>query len=184
MFLVASNFPLAFSVAGGDTASALAAGCTIVVKAHPAHPGTCELVANAIISAANKTSMPDGVFSMVHGKSVGVGMAIVKNPLIKAIGFTGSYRGGKAIFDAASQRPEPIPVYAEMGSTNPVFILAGALKDKKEDIAAGLATSVTLGCRTVLYKFRVWFLWKNRNRLMHFSNQPLRHLKMFLQVLC
>jgi len=141
----ASNFPLAFSVAGGDTASALASGCTIVVKAHPAHPGTCELVGDAIISAASKTSIPDGVFSMVHGRSVDVGMAIVKNPLIKAIGFTGSYRGGKAIFDAACQRYEPIPVYAEMGSTNPLFILPGILKEKRDDIAAGLTTSVTLG---------------------------------------
>jgi alpha-ketoglutaric semialdehyde dehydrogenase len=141
----ASNFPLAFSVAGGDTTSALAAGCTIVVKAHPAHPGTSELVGSAIISAIQKTGMPNGTFSMVHGTSVDVGMAIVNNPLIKSIGFTGSFRGGKAIFDAACQRPEPIPVYAEMGSTNPVFILPGALKDKMDDIAKGLAASVTLG---------------------------------------
>ncbi len=141
----ASNFPLAFSVAGGDTASALAAGCTIVVKAHPAHPGTCELVGNAIINAIQKTGMPEGIFNMVHGRSSDVGMAIVKHPLIKAIGFTGSFRGGKAIFDAAAQRPEPIPVYAEMGSTNPVFILPGALKEKKEEIANGLTASVTLG---------------------------------------
>jgi alpha-ketoglutaric semialdehyde dehydrogenase len=141
----ASNFPLAFSVAGGDTASALAAGCTIVVKAHPAHPGTCELIGNAVINAIQKIGMPEGTFNMVYGTSVDVGMAIVKNPLIKAIGFTGSFRGGKALFDAASQRPEPIPVYAEMGSTNPVFILSGALKDKKEEIAKGLTTSVTLG---------------------------------------
>jgi alpha-ketoglutaric semialdehyde dehydrogenase len=141
----ASNFPLAFSVAGGDTASALAAGCTIVVKAHPAHPGTCELVGNAIINAIQKTGMPEGTLNMVHGRSSDVGIAIVKHPLIKAIGFTGSFRGGKALFDAASQRPEPIPVYAEMGSTNPVFILPGALNDKKEEIAKGLTASVTLG---------------------------------------
>lgn len=141
----ASNFPLAFSVAGGDTASALAAGCTIVVKAHPAHPGTCELVGRAIVAAAARTGMPPGVFSMVHGHSVSVGQAIVRHPLIKAIGFTGSYRGGKAIFDEANRRPEPIPVYAEMGSTNPVFILPGALKERGEAIAAGLAGSVTLG---------------------------------------
>ena len=141
----ASNFPLAFSVAGGDTASALAAGCTIVVKAHPAHPGTCEMIANAIRNAVQKTNMPDGTFSMVHGCSAEVGMSIVKHPLIKAIGFTGSFRGGKAIYDAAVQRPEPIPVYAEMGSANPVFILPGALKEKKEEIAKGLTASVTLG---------------------------------------
>ncbi len=141
----ASNFPLAFSVAGGDTASALAAGCTIVVKAHPAHPGTCEMIADAIRNAIRKTGMPDGTFSMVNGRSTEVGMSIVKHPLIKAIGFTGSYGGGKAIYDAAVQRPEPIPVYAEMGSTNPVFILPGALKEKKEEIAKGLTASVTLG---------------------------------------
>jgi NADP-dependent aldehyde dehydrogenase len=141
----ASNFPLAFSVAGGDTASALAAGCTIVVKAHPAHPGTCEMIAYAITNAIAKTQMPNGTFSMLHGHSTEVGMTIVKHPLIKAIGFTGSFRGGKAIFDAAAQRPAPIPVYAEMGSTNPVFILPGALRDKKEEIAKGLTASATLG---------------------------------------
>lgn len=141
----ASNFPLAFSVAGGDTVSALAAGCTVVVKAHPAHPGTCEMVALAILAAAEKTGIPDGVFSMVHGTSTAVGMAIAEHPLIKAIGFTGSFRGGKALFDAASQRPEPIPVYAEMGSTNPVFILPGALRQNGGEIAKGLAASVTLG---------------------------------------
>ncbi len=141
----ASNFPLAFSVAGGDTASALAAGCTIVVKAHPSHPGTCEMIAHAIMNAISKCNMPSGTFSMVHGTSTEVGMAIVKHPLIKAIGFTGSFRGGKAIFDAAAQRPVPIPVYAEMGSTNPVFILPGALRERKAEIAKGLTASVTLG---------------------------------------
>ena len=141
----ASNFPLAFSVAGGDTASALAAGCTIVVKAHQAHPGVCELIARAIQSAAQKMQMPAGVFSMVHGQTVEVGQAIVRHPLIKAIGFTGSFKGGKAIFDTAAQRPEPIPVYAEMGSTNPVFILPGAMAEHKEAIAKGLAGSITLG---------------------------------------
>jgi NADP-dependent aldehyde dehydrogenase len=141
----ASNFPLAFSVAGGDTASALAAGCTIVVKAHPAHPGTCEMIAHAIVRAIAKVKMPSGTFSMVHGNSSEVGMAIVKHPMIKAIGFTGSFRGGKAIFDTTAQRPVPIPVYAEMGSTNPVFILPGALREKKAEIAKGLTASVTLG---------------------------------------
>lgn len=141
----ASNFPLAFSVAGGDTASALAAGCPIVVKAHPSHPGTCELVASAIQKAAEKTGMPDGVFSMVHGISHEVGLAIVRYPKIKAVGFTGSYSGGKALFDEANKRPEPIPVYAEMGSSNPVFILPGAMKERKESIAEGLSGSVSLG---------------------------------------
>jgi NADP-dependent aldehyde dehydrogenase len=141
----ASNFPLAFSVAGGDTASALAAGCSVIVKAHPAHPGTSEMVASAIINAAKKRGMPDGVFSMVQGASVEVGMSIVNHSLIKAIGFTGSFKGGKAIYDAAVRRAEPIPVYAEMGSTNPVFILPRALKERGKEIAKGLVNSVTLG---------------------------------------
>jgi NADP-dependent aldehyde dehydrogenase len=141
----ASNFPLAFSVAGGDTASALAAGCTIIVKAHPAHPGTSEFVGNAIRKAILECKMPDGTFSMVHGQSNEVGLAIVKNKHIKAIGFTGSYNGGKALFDAAARREEPIPVYAEMGSVNPVFILPGAMKAKSSEIAEGLTASITLG---------------------------------------
>jgi len=141
----ASNFPLAFSVAGGDTVSALAAGCTVVVKAHPAHPGTCEMVAAAIQKAITKCGMPDGIFSMVQGISVEVGMALVTHPLIKAVGFTGSFKGGKAIFDAAARRDEPIPVYAEMGSVNPVFILPEALRQRRNQIADGLTNSVTLG---------------------------------------
>lgn len=141
----ASNFPLAFSVAGGDTASALAAGCTVVVKAHPLHPGTSELVGRAILKAARKTKMPEGVFSLIHGNSTQPGMSLVKHPLVRAIGFTGSFRGGKALFDAANARPGPIPVFAEMGSTNPVFILPGAMQQYGEKIAAGLAGSFTLG---------------------------------------
>lgn len=141
----ASNFPFAFSVAGGDTASALAAGCTVVVKGHPAHPGTSEMVGNAIIKAAKATGMPEGVFSMVQGTSHEVGMAIVNHPMVKAVGFTGSFRGGKALFDEAARREEPIPVYAEMGSTNPVFILPRALKERNDTIADGLSKSVTLG---------------------------------------
>jgi NADP-dependent aldehyde dehydrogenase len=141
----ASNFPLAFSVAGGDTASALAAGCSIVVKAHPAHPGTSEMVGRAILAAAKATQMPKGVFSMVQGQTPFVGMSIVNHPLIKAIGFTGSFKGGKALFDAAAKRAEPIPVYAEMGSINPVFVLPGALRERQEEISQGLVNSVTLG---------------------------------------
>lgn len=141
----ASNFPMAYSVAGGDTTSALAAGCTVVIKAHPAHPGACELIANAILNAVKKCNLPDGTFSMVHGQSTEVGLALVRNPLIKAVGFTGSFRGGKALFDEANKRPEPIPVYAEMGSTNPVFILPGALKERGKDIARDFSASVTLG---------------------------------------
>jgi NADP-dependent aldehyde dehydrogenase len=141
----ASNFPLAFSVAGGDTVAALAAGCPVVFKAHPAHPGTSELVGLAIQRAIQRTGMPEGTFSMVHGRSTDVGMAIVRHPFIKAIGFTGSFLGGKALFDEANKRPDPIPVYAEMGSSNPVFILPGILKEKGEKIAQELAASVSLG---------------------------------------
>lgn len=141
----ASNFPLAFSVAGGDTASALAAGCPVIVKAHPAHPGTSDMVAEAIQRAARETDMPDGVFSMLHGASTEVGQHLVRHPLIKAVGFTGSFRGGKAIFDAANAREVPIPVFAEMGSVNPVFILSGSLAQRGAEIASGLAGSVTLG---------------------------------------
>lgn len=140
-----SNFPFAFSVAGGDTVSALAAGCPVVFKAHPAHPGTCELVGLAIQSTVKKMDMPEGTFSLLHGRSTAVGIAIVRHPLIKAIGFTGSFAGGKALFDEANKRPTPIPVYAEMGSTNPVFILPRILKEKGEKIAQDLVASVVLG---------------------------------------
>jgi alpha-ketoglutaric semialdehyde dehydrogenase len=132
-------------VAGGDTASALAAGNPLVVKAHPAHPGTSELMARAIRSAVAATNLPAGVFSMVHGRSHDTGLRLVRHPATKAIGFTGSLAGGRALFDAAAARPEPIPVYAEMGSTNPVFILPGALKQSGSAIAEGLLQSVTLG---------------------------------------
>lgn len=141
----ASNFPFAFSVAGGDTASALAAGCTVVVKGHPAHPGTSEMVGLAIQRAVEKCDMPIGTFSMLNGTSVDIGLGMVEHPLIKAVGFTGSFQGGKALFDAAARRSEPIPVFAEMGSSNPVFILPGALAQRKEAIAQGLSASVNLG---------------------------------------
>ncbi|WP_028666603.1 aldehyde dehydrogenase (NADP(+)) [Runella zeae] len=141
----ASNFPLAFSVAGGDTASALAAGCPVIVKAHSAHPGTSELVGQAIQQAAQKSQMPDGVFSLLHGSGTEIGAGLVQHPYIKAIGFTGSYQGGMALFHLAANRPEPIPVYAEMGSTNPVFVLPQIMKEKGEAIAQQFAASVTLG---------------------------------------
>jgi NADP-dependent aldehyde dehydrogenase len=141
----ASNFPLAFSVAGGDTASALASGCSVVVKAHPAHPGTSEMVAQAIETAVQKCSLPEGTFSLIHGNVNKVSEILVQHPLIKAVGFTGSYQGGKALFNLANSRPEPIPVFAEMGSTNPVFILPGAISDRGSEIAAGLAGSITQG---------------------------------------
>ncbi|NJB87540.1 NADP-dependent aldehyde dehydrogenase [Lewinella marina] len=141
----ASNFPLAFSVAGGDTASALAAGCPVVAKAHPSHPGTCELIAGAIHRATERCGLPAGVFSLLQGHTHDSGGWLVNHPAIKAVGFTGSYGGGKALFDAANRRPEPIPVYAEMGSTNPVFLLPGALSESGEEIARGLTQSVNLG---------------------------------------
>jgi alpha-ketoglutaric semialdehyde dehydrogenase len=141
----ASNFPLAFSVAGGDTAAALAAGCPVIVKAHSAHPATGELVGRAIQRAANKCDMPDGVFSMLHGDGTNVGIQLVKHPAIRAVALTGSYTAGKALFDTAAKRPVPIPVYAEMGSTNPVFILPEAMQQRREQIVKGFAASVTLG---------------------------------------
>ncbi|MEO5817943.1 MAG: aldehyde dehydrogenase (NADP(+)) [Gemmatimonadaceae bacterium] len=141
----ASNFPLAFSVPGGDTASALAAGCTVVFKAHPAHPGTSELAAGAIARAAASADVPPGVFSLLHGWSHDVGLSLVRHPRISAVGFTGSLRGGRALFDAAAARPEPIPVYAEMGSINPVFLLPSAMAERSSVLAQGLAMSVAMG---------------------------------------
>ncbi len=141
----ASNFPQAFSTAGGDTASAFAAGCPVIVKAHRAHPGTAEIYADAIVDAAHKTGMPDGVFSLIHSSSHSIGDALVKDPRISAVGFTGSYRGGRMLFDAAAARPHPIPVYAEMSSTNPLFLLPDALRSRGEAIADGYSQSLTLG---------------------------------------
>lgn len=141
----ASNFPLAFSTAGGDTASALAAGCPVVVKGHPAHPGTAELVATAITRAVEKTGMPAGVFSMVAGTANELGSALVSDPRIKAVGFTGSRGGGLALVRIAQSRPVPIPVYAEMSSINPVFLLPAALEARAEALGKGYVASVTMG---------------------------------------
>ncbi len=141
----ASNFPLAFSAAGGDTASALAAGCSVVFKAHPAHPGTCEMTARAIQRAARSADVPSGVFSLLHGWSHAVGLSLVRHPLTQAVGFTGSLRGGRALFDAAAARAVPIPVYAEMGSINPVFLLPSAAAEHADAIVHGLAGAVTMG---------------------------------------
>ena len=141
----ASNFPLAFSVAGGDTASAFAAGNPVIVKAHHAHPGTSELVGLAVSKAVRECELHEGVFSLLYGSGNEVGTALVKHPLIKAGGFTGSRSGGRALFDAASSRPEPIPFYAEMSSINPVVILADALRTRGEQLATGLQGSITLG---------------------------------------
>lgn len=141
----ASNFPLAFSVAGGDTASALAAGCPVIVKAHPAHPGTSELAAHIIADAVAAESLPPGVFSMLYDSGIEIGAALVKHPLIRAVAFTGSLRAGRALMDLAAARPDPIPCFTEMSSGNPVFVLPGALRKGPAALAARLFGSFTLG---------------------------------------
>jgi NADP-dependent aldehyde dehydrogenase len=141
----ASNFPFAYSTAGGDTACAFAAGCPVVIKAHPAHAQTSEIVASAVFAAARKTGMPEGIFAHVHGASFETGKALVMHPRTKAVGFTGSLAGGKALFDMANQRKEPIPVFAEMGSINPVFLLPEKVKQDAEQVARQYAASITQG---------------------------------------
>ena len=140
----ASNFPLAFSTAGGDTISALAAGCPVLVKAHPFHAGTSELVAQAIAKVIETSNLPKGVFSHLGGQSHAVGSQLVSHPLVKGVGFTGSFKGGKALYDCAQKRKNPIPVFAEMGSVNPVFVLQNRL-ESDENLPSALAQSVTLG---------------------------------------
>ena len=140
-----SNFPFAYSVAGGDTASAFAAGCPVIVKAHPAHPGTSELVGRLILHAVRECGLPEGTFSLLFDAGFGVGQALVRHPLVKAVGFTGSVAGGRALADLAAARPEPIPVYAEMGSINPVFILAGAIAERSSAMVEGLYASSMVG---------------------------------------
>ncbi|MGF7008779.1 aldehyde dehydrogenase (NADP(+)) [Aminobacter sp. BE322] len=141
----ASNFPLAFSTAGGDTAAALAAGCPVVVKGHSAHPGTGEIVAQAIAAAIARTGVHPGVFSLIQGGSREVGHALVQHPLIKAVGFTGSLAGGRALFDLCAQRPEPIPFFGELGSVNPMMMLPEALEARAEALGQGWAGSLTMG---------------------------------------
>lgn len=141
----ASNFPLAFSVAGGDTASALAAGCPVVVKGHSAHPGTGEIVAQAIDAAIKKCGIHPGVFSLIQGGKRDVGQSLVQHPMIKAVGFTGSLGGGRALFDLCASRPEPIPFFGELGSVNPMFLLPNAVKARGEALGAGWAGSLTMG---------------------------------------
>lgn len=140
----ASNFPFAYSTAGGDTACAFAAGCPVIVKAHPAHSRTSELAAEAILAAAKDANMPAGIFAHIHGASMETGKALVMHPHTKAVGFTGSYAGGKQLFDWGNQRKQPIPVFAEMGSVNPVFLLPGKLNEAATAIAKQYAASVTL----------------------------------------
>ena len=141
----AGNFPLAYSTAGGDTASALAAGCPVIAIAHEGHPGVAEIVARAVIRAAQQTSMPEGVFSMLFGGGRTVGQQVVKHPVIQAVGFTGSRSGGTALLEIANKRPQPIPVYAEMSSINPLVILPGALDRGEEALAEAFYASLTLG---------------------------------------
>lgn len=140
----ASNFPLAFSTAGGDTISAFAAGCPVIYKAHPAHPETSKKVAECIAEAITKSGLPSGIFTHVEG-GIDVGQALVKHPLAKAVGFTGSHAGGKALFDLAGQREEPIPVYAEMGSVNPIFCFPEKLEKNNDALAKAFISSLTLG---------------------------------------
>ena len=141
----ASNFPLAFSTAGGDTASALAAGCPVVVKGHSAHPGTAEIVAQAILAAIIACGIPPGIFSLIQGGRRDVGEALVQHPLIRAVGFTGSLMGGRALYDLCTRRPDPIPFFGELGSVNPVFLLPTALAARGDSIAAGWVASLTMG---------------------------------------
>jgi NADP-dependent aldehyde dehydrogenase len=140
----ASNFPLAYSTAGGDTASAFAVGCPVIVKAHDAHLGTNALVAAAIVDAARETGMPDGVFSSLHGDGLETGKALVLHPDTAAVGFTGSLSGGRTLFDLGAGRPKPIPVFAEMGSVNPIFLLPGRVEHADETLPGQLATSMTM----------------------------------------
>lgn len=141
----ASNFPLAFSVAGGDTASALAAGCPVVVKGHEAHPGTSEIVAQAILAAIKRSDLDPGIFSLVHGGNRDTSIALVTHPLIKAVGFTGSLAAGRALFDHCARRPVPIPFFGELGSVNPMFLLPQAIAKRGNGIATGWAASLTMG---------------------------------------
>src|SRR6266567_1970684 len=176
----ASNFPLAFSVAGGDTASALAAGNPVIVKAHAAHPGTGELVGRMIQESVRECGMPEGTFSLLFGSGTQIGTALMKHPLVKAGGFTGSRAAGRVLMDVAASRPEPIPFYAEMSSTNPVFILPGALRKGAEKIAAGLHASFTLGAGQFCTKPGMVFLSDGADasrfttNLQQDMNQPAR----------
>lgn len=141
----ASNFPFAIGVVGTDTVCAMAAGCSVVVKGHPAHPGTCEMLTGAVYAALKKAGLPLGSFSLLHGKSNDIGVALVKHPIARAVAFTGSLRGGRALMDVAAARPEPIPFYGEMGSVNPVFVLPRALKERSEKVAEAYIQSVNMG---------------------------------------
>jgi len=159
----ASNFPLAFSVAGGDTASALSAGNPVIFKAHPAHPGTSELAGRAIRDAVRACGLPQGVFSLLFDRGTQIGTALVQHARVKAVGFTGSRRAGRVLMDLAALRPEPIPFFAEMSSTNPVFVLPGALRERGAEIAAGVHGSFTLGAGQFCTKPGMVFLPEKAN---------------------
>lgn len=165
----ASNFPLAYSVAGGDTASALAAGCPVIVNAHTAHPGTAELVGVAVANAARECRMPEGVFSLLFSSGYDIGQTLAKHPAIKAVGFTGSRKGGRALMDIAAARPEPIPIYTEMSSVNPTFILPSAVKERGDSIVAGLHASVTGGAGQFCTKPGLVFVPSGENTDMFVS---------------
>ncbi|MFL6375562.1 MAG: aldehyde dehydrogenase (NADP(+)) [Pyrinomonadaceae bacterium] len=160
----ASNFPLAYSVAGGDTASAFAAGCPVVVNAHPAHAGTAELVANAVAAAVKVHNLPEGTFSLIFSSGYELGQALVKHSAIRAVGFTGSRAGGRAIMDIAAARAEPIPVYTEMSSVNPTFILPSAIRERGPQIVAGLHASVTGGAGQFCTKPGLVFVPSNADK--------------------
>jgi alpha-ketoglutaric semialdehyde dehydrogenase len=179
----ASNFPLAFSVAGGDTASALAAGNPVIVKAHPAHPGTSELVGRAIRDCVRQQGLPEGVFSLLFDSGTEIGAKLVQHPLVKAVGFTGSIPAGRALMDLAVRRPEPIPFYGEMGSTNPVFILPGAMAARGKEIASQLHGSFTLGSGQFCTKPGLVFLppeASSANFLPEFQDKVAHSLKFTL----
>lgn len=154
----ASNFPLAFSTAGGDTASALAAGCPVIVKGHPAHPGTSDIVAKCIAKALDSMNLPQAIFTLLQGTSHELGQAVVTHPAIKAVGFTGSIHGGRALFDLAQRRPEPIPFYGELGASNPVFILSNRLNSNAHSLAEEYLLSMNMGCGQFCTKPAVVFV--------------------------
>lgn len=157
----ASNFPLAFSTAGGDTASALAAGCPVVVKGHPAHPGTSDIVATCFANALERCQLPQSVFRLLQGTGNELGQALVQHPSIKAVGFTGSIKGGRALFDLAQSRPEPIPFYGELGAANPAFIFPNKMNTDHKVLAEQFVQSMTLGCGQFCTKPGVLFVVKS-----------------------
>lgn len=175
----ASNFPLAFSVAGGDTASALAAGNPVIVKAHPAHPGASEIVGSAIMQAVKSCGLHPGIFALLFDETTSVARALVEHPDVRAVAFTGSLRGGRALMDLAAARPEPIPCFTEMGSTNPLFVLPEALATRADEIAQGLYASFTLGVGQFCTKPGLVFISRGAS-----ADQFVAHLKQLVQAGC